>query len=204
MNRLTILLFVAAVVLTTPSPAEPAVLEVAPPGGIGALGDVYPTIQAAIDDADPGDTITVAPATYEEDLVIHVQNLILTSSGGVAVTIIKGVINVDAAQWPLAVPNIKINADGVEVSGFTIRGPDPVAGKYSSGMLIASDNVEIHDNIFQPTNASSLDDISQAITTYRDGNEGAGDLNGLNIHDNTFEPWLLCHFFWSREDGQVR
>jgi len=185
----SLFLMVLAFSLMTANPLGAATLEVRPPGGIGTLGDVYTNIQQAIDDAGPGDTINVADGTYEEDLVIYVENLTLKSKNGPTVTTIKGVANVNEADFPLAVPNIEITADGVELFGFSIQGPDPQTGKYASGIVIGSDNVEIHDNIFQVTNASSLGEISQAIQTYRDGNGGAGDLDGLNIHDNNFAPW---------------
>ncbi len=140
-------------------------------GGIGKVAD--------------GGTVYVGAGTYEEDLVIDIS-VDLWGDDGAASTIIKGVANVDAGEFPLAVPNIQVVGSNVEIHGFTIQGPDPVAGKYSSGIVIGGDNVEIHHNVFQVTNASSLDDISQGIQTYRDGNAGAGDLDGLNIHDNTF------------------
>lgn len=186
---LTLIICVAGIVLLEAEPLWSATLEVRPPGGIGTLDVVYTSIQQAIDDANEGDTIIVASGTYDEDLVIHVTNLTLRSKDGAGVTTIKGVANVNEGDWPLAVPNIEIPADGVELYGFTFQGPDPETGKYASGMVIGGDNVKIHDNVFQVTNASSLGEISQGIQTYRDGNGGAGDLDGLNIHDNTFEPW---------------
>ena len=150
----------------------------------------YYTIAEALEDADPCNVICVTEGnTYPEDLTINKLYLTLHSQKGAASTIIKGQANVDITQWPLAVPNIEILADGVEIYGFTIQGPDWEPNKYSSGMVIGGDNVEIHHNIIQVTNANSLDEISQGIQTYRDGNGGAGDLNGLYIHDNTFQPW---------------
>ncbi|MHC5108553.1 MAG: right-handed parallel beta-helix repeat-containing protein, partial [Planctomycetota bacterium] len=149
----------------------------------------YTTIQAAIADSVPADVINVEPGTYAEDLEIGfgLDGLELVGNeSDLAATTIKGVVNVDSTQFPLAVPNINILASGVVIHGFTIQGPDPVAGRYASGMVIGGDNVEVHHNAFEVTNASTLDDISQGIQTYRDGNGGAGALDGLDIHDNTF------------------
>jgi hypothetical protein len=134
-----------------------------------------------------GSTVNVLAGTYVEDVSIPASkaNLDLTGAG-LATTTLKGVQNVLSTSFPLAVPNIDILANGVKLHGFTIEGPNPVAGRYASGMVIGGSNVEIYSNAFKVPNASNTDDISQAIQTYRDGNGGAGDLSGLNIHDNTF------------------
>jgi len=53
---------------------EAATLEVfppVPPGGIGILGDVYTSIQDAIDDADNGDTIVIHSGTYDDTMNIE-------------------------------------------------------------------------------------------------------------------------------------
>jgi pectin methylesterase-like acyl-CoA thioesterase len=41
----------------------------------------YPTIQAAINDADPGDTIQVSGGPYNENVVVNVNNLKLEGIG---------------------------------------------------------------------------------------------------------------------------
>ncbi|MBT3378802.1 MAG: hypothetical protein HN406_24585, partial [Lentisphaerae bacterium] len=84
--------------------------------------------------------------------------------------------------------NIEIAGDGVEIHDFTIESPDAAVGYYSSGLVIGGDNVEIHANTFRTASAASLDDISQALQTYRDAaNPTGGSVDGLNIHGNTFE-----------------
>ncbi len=193
MKKLLTLFIFTVLVLFATSLAQAEVLEVGPAGGgAGILDDIevrfWQSIQDAINHANPDDTILVYPGTYEEDLVVNVDDLTIASTDGNSVTIIKGVANVNEADWPLAAPNIEITGSGVEIYGFTIQGPDYEALKYSSGMVIAGDNVKIHNNIFQPTNANSLNEISQAIVTYRDGNGGEDGLDGLNIYDNAFEP----------------
>ncbi len=197
MKKFSIIYILTVLVLFTGSLAQAEVLEVGPAGGgAGALGDPvevydFSDLQPAIDYAcqhEEYDTIIVHPGTYEEDLVINCDGLTIASTDGNSVTFIKGVANVDEGDWPLVAPNIEITGNDVEICGFTIQGPDYEAMKYSSGMVIGGDNVKIHNNIFQPTNANSLNEISQAIQTYRDGNGGAGDLNGLEIYYNTIEP----------------
>ncbi len=142
------------------------------------------TIQEAINAAFAGDTINVLPGTYTEDLTIDKQ---LTITGAdKTTTAIKGVSNVPITSWPLAAPNIDIQADGVKVHGFTITGPDYEAGKYVSGMLINGTNVEIYDNNFVATAAETAGEIAHAVMTYSIGAIPTADVSGLSIYDNTF------------------
>jgi hypothetical protein len=147
----------------------------------------YSTIQAAIDAASPGDTIIVYDGTYPEDLSIPATktDLEIRSEEGESVTI-KGVQNVPVASWPLAIPNIEIDASGVKIHGFTIEGPDHTSGYYSSGIVIGASGVEIYDNSFKVTPADNLDEISQAIQTFHKNAMPGVDISGLNIHDNNF------------------
>lgn len=148
------------------------------------------TIQSAIDALGAGSTIKVCPGLYTEDLEfpmgadgIH----LMAEDPAPANTIIQGVANVDSGDFPLVDPNIHILANDIDIGGFTIRGPDPVAGRYSSGMVIGGDNAHIHDNVFEVTNAATLDDISQGLQTYRDGvNPTGGNVDGLLVENNTF------------------
>ncbi len=150
----------------------------------------FASIQDAIDALGAGETITVCPGVYAEDIVFPIgfDGMTLTPKDpDPANTVIQGVANVNAGDFPLAVPNIEILADDIDIGGFTIRGPAPVAGRYSSGLVIGGDNADIHDNAFEVTNAASLGDISQGIQTYRDGNNPTGgNVDGLIIRNNTF------------------
>jgi len=147
----------------------------------------YVSVQDAIDSASAGDTISVTAGTYEEDLSIPDTGANLELAGASGATI-KGVALVASTSFPLADPNIEILADGVKVHGFTIQGPDPASGYYSSGMVIGASNVEIYNNAFEVTNSDddTGDDVSQGLITYHKNAMPGVDISGLNIHDNTF------------------
>ena len=67
---------------------------------------------------------------------------------GKGVTTIEGVATNLQAAFPLATPNVNILAAGISLHEFTISSPDIPAGKYSSGVLIDSPNIEIYNNEF--------------------------------------------------------
>lgn len=147
----------------------------------------YEFVQNAIDAAGVNSTVIVHDGTYTEDLSIPATktNLEIKPYAGSSVTI-KGVQNVPATSFPLAIPNIKVNASGVKIHGFTIEGPDYTSGNYSSGIIIGAPNVEVYDNAFKVTPAANLDEISQAIQTYHKNAQPGVDISGLSIHNNTF------------------
>lgn len=147
----------------------------------------YTTIQAAINAANPGHTIVVYDGLYTEDLSVPSTktNLDIKTYTGASVTI-KGVQNVPAASFPIAAPNIAINATGVKLHGFTIESPSFAAGFYSSGIVIGAPNVEIFDNTFKVIAGTSDSEISQGIQTWHRDAVPNVDISGLNIHNNTF------------------
>ena len=161
-----------------------ATTEAAPCDVAGSPGPpVYDTIQEAIDDADPGDTVAVCPGTYTEDLTITKDGLELKGSGSATTTIV-GVDTVPAASFPLADPNIDIMAERVSIHGFTFESPVVAADEYSSGIVLTGRDNKIYDNEF----FVGTGDISQGIQTYRDDNAPPGlrDISGLHIHHNSF------------------
>jgi parallel beta-helix repeat protein len=156
-------------------------------------------IQDAIDSASSGDTICVEPGTYTADLDIFKSIELLGIKGFSAESydgenstfhhqnnrpIIEGVATVPADQFPLAVPNIDIQADNVSIHGFVIQSPEVAEDEYSSGIVLTGKNISIYDNSF----FVGTGDISQAIQTYRQTNapEGLRDISGLHIYRNTF------------------
>ncbi len=81
-------------------------------------GTTYMTIQSAIDAADAGDVIEVAPGTYIENVEINVPNLTLQSTGGRDVTTITPPT---IGQETIGI-SVKANMGTVTVDGFTADG----------------------------------------------------------------------------------
>jgi hypothetical protein len=80
---------------TPPSPSVPATLEVRPPGGVGTLGDIYTSIQDAIDDANDGDTLNIHDGTYDETINIEDFNGLTLSGEDKTTVIIKSSSTLD-------------------------------------------------------------------------------------------------------------
>ena len=91
---------------------DAAVLNVGP-------NQLYTTIQAAVSAADSGDEVQVADGTYNENVLIE-RRLTLRSINGAATTFVA------AADTHQDV--IRIDAENVRVSGFTVYGATEKAG----------------------------------------------------------------------------
>ncbi|MGA9188774.1 MAG: NosD domain-containing protein [Methanosarcina sp.] len=89
----------------------------------------FVSIQAAVDNASPGDVVIIYPGIYRENIDVPVKNLTLISaSGSPADTIVKGNSSEDNVFY--------ITADGVTIRGFGITGPinSPYAGIRLNGV----------------------------------------------------------------------
>lgn len=92
-------------------------------------GGCMTSIQAAVSAANSGDTITVAPGTYNEDVTISTP-LALVGAGASSTT-----INASGADNA-----VHIMADNVWLQGFTIR------GARLDGVLVNGNDAQIMDN----------------------------------------------------------
>ena len=89
----------------------------------------FTSVQAAIDNASPGDTILLHPGIYTENINVYVTNLTLTSeSGSSEDTIIKAASGSNDVFYVIA--------DGVTIRGLNITGPisSPNAGIHLNGV----------------------------------------------------------------------
>lgn len=74
------------------------------------------SVQAAIDAAQDGDSVVVAPGIYNEALIIQGKSVVLTSSGGVPLTTLTSDVNNDVLTV------IGPAASGTVIEGFQISG----------------------------------------------------------------------------------
>ncbi len=135
----------------------------------------YATIQLAIDAANPGDTISVADGTYDEDLTVNTADLTLKSQSGKANTTIQ----LQGNKKPYI--DIQAGADdftlgGAAGEGFTILS--------NTGGAVIGFNIQL-------TNAPSGVTISHnTIDTTGDATMGisigAAGATGLTITGNNF------------------
>lgn len=168
------------------------VSSIVDPAEDGSAEHPFDSIQEAIDQAASGDTIEVQPGTYVEDLLIETDNLDIVGVDGADLTTIEGVASTDWTgwgawnDWPADSPNVDVRADGIRLHGFTFASPDLPDGRYAAGVVVDGINVKIYDSTF--TLRGSDDARATAIQTRRDDDPGHDvNVNGLEIHDNTFE-----------------
>ena len=130
MKKLFSILFALALVvslgLVTAAPVVADGIIISVPGD-------YPSIQAAIDAAEAGDTIVVAAGEYEHFLVLEKQDITITSTEGATVTtansflLYRGIIG---EAWVMAgvFDSENINIEGIGFDGTNVTGEQAVVG----------------------------------------------------------------------------
>jgi len=149
------------------------------------------SIQRAIDASEAGGTVLVFAGTYLETIHLNKANLTLRSTGGAAVTTIRGGGGEGAAD---AV--VRLGANGVTVNGFTIdRNNAPansraIAPMASNGATIVNNTITnafrgIQGDFYgQPTNLTIQGNTFETTVQY--GIAGTEGMAGLSISGNTF------------------
>jgi len=159
---LTSLLLVSALIILTniyPALSNPATLLVP---------SQYPTIQAAITAAGPGDTIIVATGIYNESNLVITQNGLTLQGESRVNTIIDGQNGNNHV--------IAVKANNVVVRGFTIRNARTV---YKAGIWCnSSSNAYLADNTFSgnfySVHAQYCTDVKVVSSTF--SGDSANDL----------------------------
>lgn|GEM_PF-5199774 len=144
----------------------------------------FPTIQAAVNAATTGDTISVAAGTYNESPNIT-KSVTLQSVGG------RDVTTITLQSGPTYLGSLTVGASNVTISGFTILGFDGGAGLASTNILLNAgiDNISITNNrikVGQIGPGSNGDDGLGLVTTYTEN--PALFVGNLSVSSNIFEP----------------
>src|SRR5262249_31646595 len=110
------------------------------------------TIQAAINAANNGDTVVVAPGTYIENLNFNGKFITVTSSGGPAGTIVDG-----GAIGPGVTFDTNEGANSV-LNGFTLQNGVParfypIGGVSGGGILILNASPTVTGNVITGNHA---------------------------------------------------
>jgi hypothetical protein len=147
---------------------------------VGTVGGVDMTIQAAVDAADPGDTINVLPGIYEANTTVdeHVR-IIGAGSGpnGAVNTILRKNTNTDviritasgaSAADPILLQDLRIEPVGVY--GINVPGPTPV-------QFLELDNVDV---IGSSTSAAIENAVGLKVAT-------TASLSDVVITDSAFD-----------------
>jgi filamentous hemagglutinin family protein len=154
-------------------------------------------IQDGINVAAVNAAVNVLNGTYVEDLSITTDGLQLVGESNTA-TIIQGVAVNPQTSFPLATPNIDIQANDVTISDFTIRSPDvsPIAGvdQYASGIVLSGSGITIDNNNFEivqtspDTTVDGGGNTTVAIQTWSGALAGfeTNTIDGLRITNNSF------------------
>ena len=135
----------------------------------------YPTIQAAVDAASAGDTISVPPGTYTENVDINVSVTLV--GAGVGVTI------VNASNPSDHVFNVS-NASSVNISGFTVRG----ATIDSAGIYLNNSNYSNISNVNASNNVNGIaleSSNNNTITNNNASNNGKAGISLFSSSNNT-------------------
>jgi hypothetical protein len=117
-----------------------------------------PTIQSAIDAANPGDTLLVEPGIYLENLDFHGKAITVASAEGPSLTILDG---------GLLAPTVTFQTNEVRtstLSGFTIRNgaPSPAPGSHGAGVLILHASPTLTGNVFTDNRCAAIDATESA------------------------------------------
>ncbi len=167
-----------------------------------------PTIQGAINVANNGDTVMVAPGTYYENINFNGKAITVTSSGGTAQTVIDGGKNGSVVTFATGEGSNSL------LSGFTIQ--NGFAAFYGGGISINSASPTITNNVIQNnTSASGGGGIGisnggaplvQSNTVQNNSQlNGLGGIGGGGIGVNVGSPRIIgntiAHNSWPSGSG---
>jgi len=116
--------------------SKPTAIAIIPEAATIYVPDDYSTIQAAVDAANPGDTIIVRDGTYIENVNVNKDHLTIRSENGAERTVVQAA-NPDDHVF-------EVTRDYVNINGFT---PTGATGALSAGIYLSGDYCNISSNI---------------------------------------------------------
>lgn len=170
--------------------------------GIIFVPDDYPTIQAAVNAANPADTIIVRAGTYSENLKVNKNYLTIESESGAQITIVQ-------AAKP-DVPVFLVSADYVSINGFMIKGAGITTGigigLYPSNYCNISNNHILNNGDgIHSWNSSHITLISNKIEFNSDRGIEAWYLKDSTITNNVVRSngFIGIHLIYSHNNRVI-
>jgi nitrous oxidase accessory protein NosD len=145
----------------------------------------YTEIQAAIDNALPGDTILIKPGNYREDVVVHSKDrlrLVGESRDKVTILGLKRVGAFRIGKWPYG-------ANDIEVRDLTISQNGGLAVGVFNGTKILLANIRVQGLLYvQQANGVRIERslLGGSETTGVSFSDAQGEVVGNEIHDNDY------------------
>ena len=132
--RVTLALTTGILLIAGIAPARAAVTLLVDDDGFGVPGNcnaataAFPTIQAGVAAAAPGDTVKVCPGTYTENVLVDKTIIVNGAKSGVDART-RGTANESVLHSANpSLPIFMLNADNVRLNGFLIEGNSNNAG----------------------------------------------------------------------------
>jgi hypothetical protein len=184
-------------------------------------GMTYPTIQAAVNAANPHDTLLADPGTYRESVTVNKPLTLEGAQHGVDARTRSGLESIVDGTTNGGKTPFYVTASDVTIDGFTVQGATS-PNQFGFGILLASGTSGAHvvNDIIQNnivglglTNTSSTDPAVIRHDLFRNNIQpgpaggtdiyadqftaGAGGVNNVTIDSNTFTNTAFVENAWA-------
>lgn len=162
--KICIFIGLVFIVLADPSSADTITVN---SGGEGH----YKSIQKAINNANPGDTVLVYPGTYKENIVVDRELRIISRSGNPEDTIVLAATQKEHV--------FKVASNNVTIRGLKIRDASGIPGNYKYGIYIDGKKNCIIDNNYISNNREGILLIDSSNNTLINNNLPRNNDSGI-------------------------